>query len=92
MSTEKNYVRKIPYSLRNMFKNCKWVGMCLWGEIGLTIPSDTSNPSKPSWNQMQSPYKDLKRAVIDVIYPKLSTSALNAPQNSKVKRKKKSAR
>ena len=37
---------------------------------------------------MQSPYKDLKRAILDVIYQKPSTSALNAPQNSKVKRKK----
>ena len=23
----KNHVRKIPYSLWNMFKNCKWGGM-----------------------------------------------------------------
>ena len=31
------------------------------------MPPDASSPSKPDSNQMQSPYKDLKRAIINVI-------------------------
>ena len=37
---------------------------------------------------MQSPYKDLKRAIINVIFLKPSTSTQNAFQNSKAKRKR----
>lgn len=48
--------------------------------------SISSSPLGP--DKMQSPYKDLKRAIINVISPKPSTSTLNALTNSKARRKR----
>ena len=52
--------------------------MGMWGGIGLMMPPDTLSPSKPGSNQMQSPNKDLKRAIISVISQKPSPSTQNA--------------